>query len=150
MSPRITFTELTGEELARAEEQWAYSSLVEKCRLWAVALCRAARGHDWYLEIDPYEGVFLRCLKCPAGVDDVYPDGQDMLTGEFEVYPGYVLGLRFADVEVNGKFCGGLFTWGWRGAVTVNLVVETYTSMDIIGTEYDAWIEVEPRADAAA
>lgn len=148
MSPKLTWKILTGEELARAEEQWAYSSVLEKCRLWAVGMCQAAHGHDWYLEIDPYEGVYLSCRKCPAGVDDVYPDGQDMLTGEFEVYPGYVLGLRFADVEVNGEFCHGLFTYGWRGPVTVELHVEEYTSMDIIGAEYDAWIEVEARGDS--
>jgi hypothetical protein len=145
MSPKITLREITGEELARAEEQWAYSSMLEQCRLWAVSMCRMARGHDWYLEIDPYEGVYLSCRMCPAEVDDVYPDGQELLTGEFEVYPGYVLGLRCADVEVNGKFCDGLFTYGWRGPVTVELHVEKYTSMDWIGTEYDVWVEVDPR-----
>lgn len=150
MSPKISFKTLMGEELAQAEEQWAYSSMAEKCRLWAVGMCRRARGHDWYLEIDPYEGVFLRCLMCPAGVDDVYPDGQELLTGEFAVYPGYVLGLRCGDVEVNGTWYPDGFTYGWRGPVTVNLHVEKYTSMDWIGTEYDVWVEVDPRAEPAA
>lgn len=135
---------LTAEEAAYFDEQWAYSSLVEKCRLWAVSMCQVVRGHDWYLEIDPDEGVHLSCRKCPAGADDVYPDGIDMLTGEFEVYPGYVLSLQTGDVHVNGEFRDG-HVYGWRGPVAVDLHTEKYTSMDWVGYEYDAWIEVEPR-----
>lgn len=145
MSPKISLRLIEGEELARAEEQWAYSSMVEKCRLWAVSMCRVARGHDWYLEIDPDDGVYLGCRKCPADVNDVYPDGSDLLYGDFEVCPGYVLGLRTGGVEVNGRWRDGLFAYGWRGAVTVDLHVEKYTSMDWAGTEYDVWIEVAER-----
>jgi hypothetical protein len=32
--------------------------------------------------------------------------------------------------------------------VKIELCTEKYTSMDWIGYEYDAWIEVEPRADS--
>jgi hypothetical protein len=144
MSPKITFREIAGEELERAEEQWAYSSLVEKCRLWAVAMCRIARGHDWQLDINPYEGaVYLDCRWCPAGIDDIYPDGIDLLNGDFEVCPGYVLNLRSVNgIEVNEQPCDGMFTYGWRGPVTVDLHVEKYTSMDWIGPEHDVWIEV--------
>lgn len=144
MSPKISLREITGEELARAEEQWAYSSTVEKCRLWAVSMCRTVRGHDWYLEIDPDDGISLYCRKCWADTDDVYPDGIDMLTGEFEVYSGYVLNLRSGWVFVNGYDREG-HIYGWRGPVKVELYTEKYTSLDWIGYEYDAWIEVEPR-----
>lgn len=147
MSPQLqkfTWKLLTEEELARAEEQWAYSSMLEKCRLWAVGMCRMARGHDWYLEIDPDDGVYLGCRMCPADVNDVYPDGIDMLAGEFEVYPGYVLSLHTGWVYVNGEHRDG-HAYGWRGPVTAELHVKKYTSMDIIGYEYDAWIEVDPR-----
>jgi hypothetical protein len=147
MSPKLVWKILTGEELARFEEEWAYSAVEEKCRLWAVGMCRMARGHDWYLEVDPDDGVSLYCRKCPAGADDVYPDGIDALVGEFEVYPGYVLSLHTGSVQVNGKWRDGLFTYGWRGPVTVELHVEKYTSMDWIGTEYDVWVEVEARRD---
>lgn len=138
------FRILTDAEMAEADEQRARWGAAETCRQWAVASCRMARGHDWYLDISPYDGVTLWCRKCPAGIDDVYPDGYELLTGEFEVFPGYVLCLRCADVEVNDKFTYGLFTYGWRGPVTVNLHVEKYTSMDWIGTEVDVWIEVDP------
>jgi hypothetical protein len=144
VSPKIELYEITGEELARAEEQWVYSSMAEKCRLWAVSMCWMARGHDWYLEIDPDDGVSLYCRKCPADTNDVYPDGIGLLGGDFEVCPGYVLSLRSGLVFVNDDYREG-HVYGWRGPVTVELYTEKYTSMDWIGYEYDAWIEVEPR-----
>ncbi len=144
MSPKITLRILEGEELARAEEWWAYNSMVEKCRLWAVGMCRIVRGHDWYLEIDPDDGVSLYCRKCYADTNDLYPDGIDLLDGDFEVYPGYTLNLRSGSVFVNGEFRDG-HVYGWRGPVTAELYTKKYTSMDSIGYEYDAWIEVEPR-----
>lgn len=138
---------LEGEELARAEEEWAYSSMVEKCRLWAVSMCRMVRGHDWYLEIGPDDGVSLYCRKCLAGVDDLYPDGIDLLTGEFEVYPGYALSLNMGDVHVNGQDYDG-FTYGWRGPVTARVEVIRYPSTPDHDEEWDAWVELEARHDA--
>jgi hypothetical protein len=120
----------------------------EAYRALFVHLCEQDDGHDWYLTIDPDDGVYLKCRKCPAWVDDVYPDGIDMLAGEFWVYPGYVLSLNCGEVKVNGQECYGLFTYGWRGPVTVELHTEKYASMDWIGYEYDAWIFVEVRDDA--
>lgn len=144
---KIELYEVTGEELARAEEQWAYSSMVEKCRLWAVDMCRRVRGHDWYLEIDPYEGISLYCRKCPADVNDVCPDGHELMTGEFEVCPGYVLSLYFGSVHVNGTDYDG-FTYGWRGPVAVVVDVTRYPAGPWGGEEYDVWVEVEARHDS--
>jgi hypothetical protein len=148
MSPKISLRLIEGEELARAEEQWAYSSMAEKCRLWAVSMCRMARGHDWYLEIDPDDGVSLYCRKCPADINDLYPDGYDLMTGEFEVYPGYVLSLSFGSVHVNGTDRDGFFTYGWRGPVTARVEVICYPSTPDHGEEWDAWVELEARHDA--
>jgi hypothetical protein len=144
MSPKISLGEITGKELARAEELWACSSTAERCHLWAVDMCWRARGHDWYLEVDPDDGVSLYCRTCPADANDLYPDGTDLLGGDFEVYPGYVLSLRSGFVLVNGEDRDG-HVYGWCGPVTVRLYTEKYTSMDWIGYEYDAWIEVDPR-----
>jgi hypothetical protein len=110
-----------------------------------VSLCAQAGGHDWYLTIDPDDGVTLGCRKCPAYTDDVYPDGAGLLAGEFEVCPGYVLGLRYGGVEVNGTDYGGCFTYGWRGPVTVELHTERYYCPDFGACEYDVWIEVTKR-----
>jgi hypothetical protein len=140
---------LTDEEVAEHDFLWRYGRDLEG-EAWRSLFVHQCPGHDWYLHIDPDDGVWLTCRKCPAGVDDVYPDGIDMLTGEFEVFPGYVLGLQTGSVQVNGQESYGAFAYGWRGPVTVDLHVEKYTSMDWIGEEYDAWIEVDPRADPAA
>lgn len=141
---KITWKILTDEELARAEEQWAWCSVLEKCRLWAVSMCREARGHDWYLGIDPDDGVHLDCRKCPADIDDLYPDGIDLLTGEFEVFPGYVLSFNFGSVLVNGTNYDG-FTYGWRGPVNARVEIIRYPSTPDHGEEWDAWVEVEKR-----
>jgi uncharacterized protein RhaS with RHS repeats len=135
---------LSDEEVAEHDRLWRYGPDLEG-EAWRALFVNRCPGHDWYLHIDPDDGTWLHCRKCPAGVDDLCPDGQDLLTGEFEVYPGYVLGLRYGSVEVNGTDRGGWFTYGWRGPVTVDLHVEKYTSMDWIGTEYDVWIEVGKR-----
>jgi hypothetical protein len=129
------------------EPEWRFFGDLEgeAYRSLFVWLCEQRGGHDWYLEISPGDdGVTLGCRACPAWTDDVYPDGGDLLAGDFTVYPGYVLTLRTGSVQVNGQETYGLFTYGWRGPVTVRLHVEEYTNMDWIGTEYDVWIEVDP------
>jgi hypothetical protein len=141
---KLEWRVLSAEEVARDESYWRWGGDFEG-HVWRDLFVSWCPEHDWFLTIDPDDGVYLKCGKCPAGVDDVYPDGIDLLVGEFEVYPGYVLSLRTGGVQVNGQECYGLFTYGWRGPVTVELHEEKYTSMDWIGYEYDAWIEVEPR-----
>lgn len=137
-----------GEEEMPPWSAWGWDLEGEAYRALFVHLCEQAGDHDWFLEIGPGDGVTLGCLTCPAWVHDVYPDGIDLLVGEFEVYPGYVLSLNCGGVRVNGQESYGLFTYGWRGPVTVELHTEKYTSMDWIGYEYDAWIIVEARDDA--
>jgi hypothetical protein len=127
---------------------WGWDLEGEAYRALFVRLCEQDGGHDWYLEIDPDDGVTLSCRTCPASVDDVYPDGSGLLTGEFEVFPGYVLGLRLGDVEVNGQWVVGCFAYGWRGPVTVGVQVEKYYCPDYGSYEYDAWVIVEARDDA--
>ncbi len=139
---------LSAEEAEASERYWRWGRDFEG-EVWRqlfALLCEQSGGHAWYLNIDPDDSVWLSCTRCHvAGIDEIYSDGIDLLTGEFEVYPGYVLSLRYGGVEVNGEDSSGLFTYGWRGPVTANLHIEKYTSMDWIGPEYDVWIELEPR-----
>jgi hypothetical protein len=143
---KLEWRVLTAGESEDADRFWRWGRDFEG-QVWRSLFVSRCPEHDWYLTIDPDDGVYLKCLKCPAWLDDVYPDGIDLLTGEFEVCPGYVLGLQTGGVQVNGQECYGLYTYGWRGPVTVELHVEKYTSMDWIGYEYDAWIFVEARDD---
>jgi hypothetical protein len=57
-----------------------------------VAKVAACGEHDWHIELhapddeDDPAGVHLYCTRCPAGIDDVYPDYHDLMGGE--VAPG--------------------------------------------------------------
>jgi hypothetical protein len=135
---------LSEDEAEAADRFWRWGRDFEG-QAWRDLFVSRCPEHDWRLTIDPDDGVYLKCQRCPAWLDDVYPDGIDLLTGDFEVFPGYVLSLQAGGVQVNGQESYGLFTYGWHGPVTVKLYTEKYTSMDWIGYEYDAWIEVGKR-----
>jgi hypothetical protein len=117
---------------------------------WAVASCAERGGHWWHLDIDPDEGVFFGCQYCPADADTLVPDGYDLLTGTFEVTPGYRLTLDMGDVIVGDRWKdrhratweNGLdITYGWRGPVTASIRVEKYGG-HFEPEEYDVWIDL--------
>jgi hypothetical protein len=109
-----------------------------------VQLCEDERkGHAWWLEIDPDDGLYLHCLYCPADMHDLYPDGYDGMWGEFEVHPGYVLSVNSGEVLVNGKSSDGRYL-GWRGPVTAYVEVTRYPSTPDHGEEWDFSVIVVP------
>lgn len=115
-----------GLRIATAEDEagWAASDAVQRRIDREIAMCTGNGGHRWHLEIDPWDGVTLGCSRCPADVDVIVTDGTDLLCGEFEVYPGYVLSLEGTSVLVNGVWRDGLHMYGWRGPVTANVRTE--------------------------
>lgn len=129
---------------AEDEAAWAASRAVQSGIDREIAACAGDGGHQWHLEIspDPDDGVSLGCSRCPANVDDIVMDGIDLLCGEFEVYPGYVLCLDGARVLVNGTDYDGLHLYGWRGPVTA--VVRTERAGYFDGYEYDYYIDLAP------
>jgi hypothetical protein len=151
---KITLRLVPPEE--EAEGQAAYDAwyaeqlIADAWHRLEVQLCEdERRGHNWHLDLDPFEGcATLRCLHCPADIDDLCPDGHDLMVGEFEVYPargadpGYVLSLNFGSVWVNGEDRQG-FTYGWRGPVTASVRVEKYGGY-WEPAEYDVWVDVDP------
>lgn len=40
---------------------------------------KACPGHLWELLLEGDETVHLHCQRCPASVDDLYPDGHEMI-----------------------------------------------------------------------
>ena len=70
------------QELYETGEAW---------RKWRVHSCAEWNGgHEWLLELivgpggdDLDRGIELCCRHCPAGIDDVYPDGHDLMGGQF-------------------------------------------------------------------
>jgi hypothetical protein len=72
---------LPDDEAARYAEAAAVYPLAEQWRLRLVKACR----HEWEIELeDPDDGagVHLYCVLCPAGIDDLYPDGQDLMCSD--------------------------------------------------------------------
>lgn len=139
---KIEFRVLSDEETAEEERQWQARLLEGAWHFWQVQSCEERGGHWWWLELDPDDGIYLHCLHCPASVDDVYPDGGDLMFGEFEVFTGYKLSLGFGSVLVNGRED----TWyahGWSGPVTVSLRIEEYRSY-WEGSEWDISIDLDP------
>jgi hypothetical protein len=138
---------MSSEEAASrdaAYEAWRVEQdILALCHEGRTAMCVAHGGHAWRLEIDPDDGKTLTCDYCPADMDDLHPDGFDCAVGEFEVYPGYVLGLRLGFTRVNDRDYDGLHTYGWRGPVSARVEVEHYPATPDHGEEWDVWVVLE-------
>lgn len=76
------------EELPDTEEHVKLADIHYAWDRWRKESCiERNRGHLWELELDHPEdgsGVTLWCSYCSAGVDDVYPDGQDLIDCDLE------------------------------------------------------------------
>ena len=138
---------LTPEEVAEHDEYLRKASVDWAWHQWELASCKERGGHWWYLDLSPDEGISLTCQGCPADMGDIFPDDPVlMLTGELEVYPGYVLKLDEGRVIVNDRFPASSwhdaepFTYGWRGPVTVTVRTEKY-GWEVV--EYDFFIDLE-------
>jgi hypothetical protein len=148
---KLTLRMLTGQEMADEDAYRAAESLAWAWHQWKLASCEERGGHWWFLDISPWEGVWLSCSYCGADVNDLIPDGFDLLAGSFEVMPGYVLTLDCGSVVVNERYqdrdqywaCDGLLiTYGWKGPVSVNIRVEKSGGWEY-PVDYDWWIELE-------
>lgn len=86
----IEFRLLSEEEVAAENARWEIEDAAEVERQRVRDACVAEHGsHDWELELEDPDGdergsFSLRCTRCPAGVDDVYPDGQEMIWCEVD------------------------------------------------------------------
>lgn len=59
----------------------------EAWRRWEIASCEEwTSGHAWLLDLETYDGqtIHLGCEHCPAGIDDIAPDGHELMGGWFE------------------------------------------------------------------
>jgi hypothetical protein len=109
-----------------------------------VQLCAWARGgHRWLLEIDPAGGKDLSCAHCPAGMDDLCPDGFDVAAGDFEVYPGYVLTIQSGYVLLNNEDYDERHAYGWRGPVSAQVETTRYPGGPWGPEEWDVCVILE-------
>jgi hypothetical protein len=121
------------EAYARAENiRWAW-------REWVLESCVERNGgHAWELELehpDDGAGIQLGCAHCPAGVDDLFPDGHDLIS-----------------VDLNGI----VVEYGRHDSpepLVVPVSAEVWTSRSFsldYGYDYDAGIELTQTGPARA
>jgi hypothetical protein len=141
------------ERERKAEAEWQLHQAWDQ---WAIASCTERGGHWWHLDISPDEGMLFGCRHCPASAGDLVPDGFELLTGTFEVAPGYRLTLDMGDVIVNDRFgdrdhrnpwLGGGYpiAYGCKGPVTASIRVERYGGY-FEPEEHDVWIDLKAEA----
>ncbi len=114
------------EETAEAWDQWIMASCVERLG-----------GHRWWLDWDEVDGLWLHCQHCPAGVDELYPDGQDLIYGELSLDSGWVFSIDSGMVELTAPF------QEWHGPVRAWVESEVHPGGPWGPAEYDAWVQVE-------
>lgn len=127
----IRFEILSKEEVARLDVLWAQELAEEAERQQLCGACRAEHGeHDWMLELEDPEdddqpGVNLYCTRCPAGIDDVYPDGHDLIwledhNGEWLVKGGRHFSSVSLTIPVDVKVWSST---SWTGEYDVELQI---------------------------
>lgn len=134
----IEFVALTDEERAAAEVRWQREAEDERARLDLVTACRDSGGHEWEMELYHPEDdcyVSLNCVRCPAGIDDLYPDGVDLLYAEFEDGVLVEQGRHNSPVPL---------------IVPVTAEVSTWRTWTDYGDEWDVEIQIEQRGPARA
>lgn len=106
---------------------------------WVIASCvERNSGHAWWLDWDEEEGLWLHCEHCPAGVDELYPDGQDLICGELPI-PGMPKPLV---IDCGMPRLDSLAT-RWSGPVRARVEEVFHRGGPWGGPEWDAWVAVE-------
>lgn len=124
---------MSDDETREREEANRPYDEAEEQRKRAVAACE---GHEWELELEDLCVGGLTCVRCPATVDDLYPDGHELICGEFDGVDGPVK-VEWASHES--------LTWQ---VIPVDAWVEAGRSWTDCGWEYDATLCVEQRGPA--
>src|ERR1700728_3006429 len=90
------FTESRTDEEWYEQERWENKSGEQRAwetgeawDRWVMVSCvERNRGHQWWLDYDEFDGVDFHCRFCPAGMDELYPDGMDLLDTELPLPDG--------------------------------------------------------------
>jgi hypothetical protein len=139
----VTFSG-TNEEW-RAVQAWGSLSPAQQAGLtgeawtrWIMASCAERNGgHAWWLEWDCDNGLHLHCRHCPAGVDELYPDGMDVLFAELPLPGGGILVIESGSAALDTP------AREWHGAVRVRVEQEYYRGGAWGGPEWVAWVVAE-------
>jgi hypothetical protein len=119
----VRFELLPADYVQPAEPEWV--TVTEQ----AVAGCPK---HAWLLNLDEDGEASLACEHCPACVDDLYPDGVDMIY--FETADGIIVDAGTHDAPDD------------RVPLSIPVNAWVLTSRDYWG-EYDVEMFIEPKED---
>jgi hypothetical protein len=114
------------------ETGWAWDQ-------WAAASCAERGGHWWHLDWSAEDGLDLQCLHCPAGINELYPDGGDVLFAELPLLFGKVLRIEYGDIPLGTEPPCRY----WSGAVRAWVESEYHRGGLWGPEEWDAWVVVE-------
>lgn len=122
---------LTDEETAQADLRYQ-ESLAEYQE--HKRLVDACGKHEWELELELDDDIggnaALRCTRCPAGVDDVYQDGQEFI---------------YLETDEGVEVVAGRHKLSDPAVVPVTVEVWASKSWTDCGWEYDAGLDVQQR-----
>lgn len=118
-------------EQRAAETAWAWDQ-------WVIVSCAERnRGHQWWLDWDEEDGLWLHCQYCPAGVDELYPDGQDLIECMLPANGPKPLIISGGTADLDAP------VHEWHGPVKAEVWEEKYYSWEYGAYEYNAGIIVE-------
>lgn len=132
------FASLEWEVVDEPFDFFSFDLTQDAWRQWEMYSCVERHGdHLWMAELSHPEdcsGVCVYCSYCPAGIDDVFPDGTEFACGK----------LGSITIEEGKHDCDDPRL---PFEVPVNLKIEVfkYTSMNSISPETDIEITLSPR-----
>jgi hypothetical protein len=123
------------DSLTPEQQDWETAEAWER---WVITSCAERNGgHSWWLEWAEEDGLHLGCQHCPAGVDELYPDGQDVIFGELPAAHGLTLTIDSGSVPLDTRVLS------WSGPVLARVETEKHYSWEYGGWERNAWVVVE-------
>jgi hypothetical protein len=134
-----------GWELAEYLDRWENKSGAQRAGetaaawdRWIIASCVERNGgHVWWLDWNTEDGLWLHCRYCPASVDELYPDGHDLIFADLPLQGGRVLRIEYGSVALASQ-CRV-----YSGPVRARVHAEKYYSWEYGGYEHNAWVVVE-------
>lgn len=104
---------------------------------WVIESCLERNGHhSWWVDWDSEDGLWLHCRYCTADVNELFPDGQDLMEGELPLPDGEKLIITFGGIDSD-------VVREWHGPVRAEVWSERYRSSYYGTDEYNAGITVE-------
>ena len=113
--------------------QWQWE-IGEAWSAWEQYCCEERGGRWWMADVEALEDggyVSLYCAHCPANINDLCPDGQELICGEVD-------GIPVRDGQARSLI-------EYQAPVSARLIETCYPATPDHATEWDVWIEVKSK-----